>query len=196
MPPCLIACHVFRSAMDYLGIQKHYPDLTIRYLPAHLHLQPARLKDRLLAEIRQAGESNLCVGCLYGHCFEDIDEVLKPSAVPRLPVSHCFEILLGKDRFQQFMQEQPGTFFMEKELIENFEECCWNPLELSDPQMRRWYFEHYHQIAYIRQPRDPDLTVKVRDIAGALELGFKVVDADYRELERKLNDLIGKLCPR
>ncbi len=196
MVPCLIACRVFSSAMDYLGIQQRHPGLIIRYLPAHLHLQPVRLKERLLAEIRQAGGSKRCAGCLYGHCFEDIDEVLETVGAPRIPIAHCFEILLGKDRFRQFVQDQAATFFVEKELVENFEDDCWNPLELFDPQMRRWYFEHYRQVAYIRQPGDPDLTVKVRDIAGSLELDLKVLDADYLELARAVNDLIGKLCLR
>ena len=196
MPPCLIACNVFRSAMDFLGIQQRYPDLTIRYLPAHLHLRPAELKRRLLEEIRRAGESKQPTGCLYGHCFEDIDAVLEAEKVPRIRIAHCFEILLGSERFQQSIQDQAGTFFMEKELAENFDAYCWNPLELHDPQMRHWYFEHYRRVTYIRQPRDPDLTAKVREIAGALELGFNVLEADYSELARAVNELIAKLYLR
>lgn len=196
MPPCLIACNVFRSALAFLGIQQRYPDLTIRYLPAHLHLRPAELKCRLLEEIRRAGESKRPTGCLYGHCFEDIDEVLEAEKVLRIRIAHCFEILLGSERFRQSVQDQAGTFFMEKELAENFEAYCWNPLELHDPQMRRWYFEHYRRVTYIRQPRDPDLTARVSEIAGVLELDLNVLEADYRELEHAVNDLIGKLYLR
>jgi hypothetical protein len=193
MPPCLIACDVFRNALDSMGIQQRYPELTVCYLPAYLHLQPAELKRRILAEISLAKERRQRVGCLYGHCFEDIDEVLIEAKVPRLLIGHCFESLLGKDRYHHLIQDQTGTFFMEKELVEHFETYCWEPLELHDPQLRRWYFEHYRQVAYIRQPGDPDLSSKAREIAKSLELELQVIKADYRELDRALSRLIREL---
>jgi hypothetical protein len=196
MPPCIIACNVFRSAMEHLGIQRRHPDLCLRYLPAHLHLQPLELKRRLLAEIEAARKTHPSVGCLYGHCFEDIEDVLEAAGVPRIRTGHCFESLLGGRGFRRLIQEQAGTFFMEKELVENFEAYCREPLELHDPQMRRWYFEHYRRIAYIRQPRDPDLTVEAQRIAESLDLGLQIVEADYRELEFDLNQLIDKLYAR
>ncbi|MBW1777080.1 MAG: DUF1638 domain-containing protein [Deltaproteobacteria bacterium] len=193
MPPCLIACEIFRSALIVLKIQKRYPELKIHFLPGHLHLQPQELKKRILAEIKKLRGKGYQVGCLYGHCFEDIDEVLEEAAVPRIRMHHCFEILVGSERFQQMIQDQAGTFFMEKELVENFDAYCWKPLELYDPQMRRWYFEHYRQVAYIRQPLDPDLSAQVRRIAEALELRLQVVKADYQELDSALTRLIDTL---
>jgi hypothetical protein len=193
MTPCIIACNVFRSALEYLGVQRRHPDLSLRYLPAHLHLQPPELKRRLLAEIDAARKDQHVVGCLYGHCFEDIEDVLKEAGVPRVRTGHCFEILMGENRFRQWIRDQAGTFFMERELVENFETYCWEPLELEDPQMRRWYFEHYRRIAYIRQPRDPDLTDRVRRIAGALDLKLQIVEAEYGELEQAVNQLIDDL---
>jgi len=196
MPPCIIACNVFRSAMEHLGIQRRHPDLCFRYLPAHLHLQPFELKRRLMAEIQTARKNRQPVGCLYGHCFEDIEDVLEEARVPYIRLGHCFEILIGGHRYRRMIQEQAGTFFMEKELVENFEAYCWDPLELHDPQMRRWYFEHYRRVAYIHQPLDPDLTDQVRRIAGRLDLDLQIVEADYGELEHALNQLIGELYQR
>jgi len=196
MPPCIIACNVFRSAMEHLGIQRRYPDLSLRYLPAHLHLRPTELKRRLQAEIETARKSHSSVGCLYGHCFEDIEDVLEKAGIPRIRTSHCFEILMGGHRYDQVIQDQAGTFFMERELVENFESYCWDPLELNDPQMRRWYFEHYRRVAYIRQPRDPDLTDQAQRIAGALDLDLQILEADYNELEIALNQLIKELYSR
>jgi hypothetical protein len=193
MPPCIIACNVFRSAVEHLGIQRRHPDLHFHYLPAHLHLQPLELKRRMLAEIEAARKNHLPVGCLYGHCFEDIQIVLQTARVPCIRTGHCFEILLGGHRFRQVIQDQAGTFFMERELLENFEAYCWVPLELHDPQMRRWFFEHYRRVAYIRQPSDPDLTDRARRIAGALDLALQIVDADYGELEHAVDQLIAEL---
>jgi hypothetical protein len=196
MTACLIACEIFRSALVYLQIQRRYTIVSIHYLPGHLHMQPVELKRRILAQIRLARERNEPVGCIYGHCFEDIDEILQKEMVPRIHTAHCFEILLGGDRFRQIIQDQAGTFFMEKELIENFQKYCWEPLELHDPQMRSWYFEHYRQAVYIRQPLDPDLTAKARQIAEALDLRLRIADADYDELDRAVHHLIGDLDKR
>jgi hypothetical protein len=193
MPPCIIACNVFRSAMEYLGIQRRFPDLSLRYLPAHLHLQPLELKRRLLAEIETARKNHRSTGCLYGHCFEDIQSVLEEARVPCIRTGHCFEILLGGHRFRRLIQDQAGTFFMERELLENFEAYCWTPLELHDPQMRAWYFEHYRRVTYIRQPLDTDLTDQARRIAETLDLDLQIVDADYEELEQAVNRLIAEL---
>jgi hypothetical protein len=196
MPACLIACDAFRSALAYLKIQQRYAGLTIHYLPGHLHLRPVELKRRILEQIRLVRKGNKPAGCLYGHCFEDIDEVLQKAAMPRIQTAHCFEILLSGDRFRQIIQDQAGTFFMEKELIENFQKHCWEPLELHDPQMRAWYFEHYRQTVYIRQPLDPDLSAKARQIAEALDLKLHIADADYRELDRAVHHLIMDLDTR
>ena len=193
MPPCIIACNVFRSAMEHLGIQRCYPDLSIRYLPAHLHLRPLELRRRLVVEIEENRGKNRPVGCLYGHCFEDIEDMLKKARVPRICAGHCYQVLMGDDRFRRTIQDQAGTFFMEQELVENFEAYCWDPLELHDPQMRHWYFEHYHRVVYIHQPRDPDLTVQARRIAESLDLELQIVEADYSELEHSVNQLIDEL---
>ena len=48
--------------------------------------------------------------------------------------------------------------------------------------MREWYFEHYRQVVYIRQPMDPDLMKAVQAIAALLNLDVKVRDADYTDL--------------
>jgi hypothetical protein len=193
MPPCIIACNVFRSAMEHLGIQQRYPDLILRYLPAHLHLRPLELRRRLLAEIEENRKKHGPVGCLYGHCFEDIEDMLEKARVPRIRAGHCYQVLMGDDRFRRTILDQAGTFFMEKELVENFEAYCWDPLELHDPQMREWYFEHYRRVVFIRQPQDPDLTVQARRIASSLDLELQIVEADYDELEHALNQLIEEL---
>jgi hypothetical protein len=193
MPPCIIACKVFRSALEYLGVQRRHPDLSLRYLPSHLHLQPTELKRRLMAEIDAARKDHYAVGCLYGHCFEDIEDILEVSGVPHVRTGHCYEILVGENRYRRLIQDQAGTFFIEKELVENFETYCWEALELDDPQMRQWYFEHYRRVAYIHQPMDPDLTDRVRHIAKSLELELQIVEAEYAELERAVNQLIDDL---
>ena len=180
--PCIMACEVFRDALHYLGIDRPDAPHRIIYLPSHLHLYPQRLRQELLQRLESGGISRAYAGCLYGKCFPDIDAVLNSRKIERIACGHCYEILLGRDVYAELMQARPGSFFLEKTLIQDFDQLCRIPLELDDPQMRQWYFEHYQQIVYIRQPLDPDLMEEVRRIAKMLALDYKVLDADYVDL--------------
>jgi len=110
--------------------------------------------------------------------------------VIKVPGSHCYEMLLGSERFQKLVDETAGTYFLERELILNFEEYCIEPLELHDEEMRKCCFEHYQRLLYVRQPLDPDLVPNARELAEFLELSLDIVDADYWHLEKKLIDVM------
>ena len=148
-----------------------------------------------MAEAARARRKGLRVRCLYGKCFPDIDEVALRTGMARTPGSHCYEILLGSERFVHILDAEPGSFFVEKELLLNFDEYCWLPLELDDPHMREWMFESYRQLVYVRQPVDPDLGHTARRIAARLNLSLFVVDADYRRLDRELTRIMHTRVP-
>ncbi len=190
MKNCLIACRVFEDALHFLEIPRRFPDLEIRWLPAHLHLRPDELQRRISLEIAEARGREKRACCLFGLCFPGIDYALQALSVPRIACSHCFEIFLGTERYRRITETVPGSFFLEKRLLLNFDEYCWKPLELYDPMMRSWYFEHYRRVVYIRQPLDPDLTDQARRVADRLSLSLRVEDADYSELEAKLVSIL------
>lgn len=179
----IIACSVFKDAIASLADEIADRPFSFIYLPSNLHLRPNVLRTKLLACIRRTKENHPRVGCLYGRCFEDIDRCIEPQGVIRIPCSHCYEILLGHRRHKEITDSQPGTFFVEKELLLDFDELCRRPLELDDPEMRDLYFKHYRQIVYIRQPRDPDLTAQLSAVADILKLKLHIEDADYTELK-------------
>jgi len=43
----IIACGVFKPAIEYFQMKKRYPNLRLSYLPSSLHLKPQELEDRL-----------------------------------------------------------------------------------------------------------------------------------------------------
>jgi len=99
-------------------------------------------------------------------------------------------MLLGSERFERLINEMAGTYFAEKDLILHFQEYCVRPLELQDEEMRRYCFEHYKRLLYVRQPSDPDLEVQAGEVADFLELSLDISDADYSYLEKNLTKLI------
>ena len=186
----IIACAVFKTALEYLQMEKRYPNLHLTYLPSQLHLRPLELKNRLLKEIASAHKRNERVICLYANCSPDIDGFCQEQGVIKVPGHYCYEMLLGSERFKRLIDETAGTYFIEIDLILHFEEYCVEPLELHDEEMRQFCFKHYHKLLYIRQPSDPDLLLQANAVAKFLELSLDVNDADYSHLEKKLIELL------
>jgi hypothetical protein len=190
-PARIIACGVFKPALEHLAVLKRRRGLALSFLPSRLHVHPDRLKDSLSGEIAFVRDRGERVICLYGECFPDIDEFCQRSDVIRVPGVHCFAMLLGRDAYEKIVAETAGTYFLEQELILNFEQYCIEPLELRDEEMRKAHFEHYRRLLYVRQPSDPGLLEELREISGFLDLPFEIFDADYSHLERELEKLMG-----
>ncbi|MFC1964982.1 DUF1638 domain-containing protein [Chloroflexota bacterium] len=186
----IIACGVFKPAVEYLQLESRYPNLRLTYLPSKLHLRPQELKERLLQEIVEAKKRNERIICLYGECFPDISDFCNQHEILRVPGAYCYEMLLGAERFKQIIDETAGTYFLEEDLIINFEEYCMRPLELEDEEIRKQCFEHYRRLLYVRQPSDPDLLTKASDLANFLEVSLEIRDADYSHLEKSLIELL------
>ena len=189
-PINLIACGIFRSALEYLNLRKRHPTLHVTFLPSNLHLQPQELKNALSQAINGTPKRNERTVCLYGSCFPDFDDFCDHHGVDKVPGHHCFQMLLGGKRYEYIMKEKVGTYFLEKDLILHFEKYCLEPLELWDDEMRRTLFNHYSRVLYIRQPLDQNLEPQVMELARFLELPLKIRDADYSYIKQALGNLI------
>ena len=186
----IIACGVFRPALKHLRLVERYRLLSISFLPSYLHMHPRKLKRELHNRINAAKMRRERVICLYGNCFPGIDELCAETGALRIAAAHCYELFIGSDRFRQIVEGEVGSYFLESDLIANFEAYCLKPLELYDDEMRRLLFGNYKRLIYVRQPADLDLVPRVKELADFLELSHEVVEADYCELERKIRQLI------
>jgi hypothetical protein len=186
----IIACHVFKPALEALEIEERYPHVKVTYMPSTLHSNSGELKKHFLDKFAAADGKNEKVVFLYGACFPDIDNVCNEKGATRTPGHFCYEILLGTERFNKAMDETAGTYFTEKDLIRNYDEFCRIPLELDDKDMRKHFFGPYKKFMYIRQPLDYDLMPKARQIAEYLDLELVIQDADYSYLQKMLDELI------
>lgn len=189
-PINLIACGIFRSALEYLNLRKRHPTLHVTFLPSNLHLQPQELKNALSQAINGTPKRNERTVCLYGSCFPDFDDFCDHHGVDKVPGHHCFQMLLGSKRYEDSMKETVGTYFLERDLILHFEKYCLEPLDLHDDEIRRAMFANYRRVIYIRQPTDPDLVPQAVKLARFLGLPLEIRDADYLYLDRALVNLI------
>ena len=189
-PTRVIACGVFRPALEHLELVKRYPHVRVTFLPSNLHLRPQELAIALRKEISSAKERNEQVVCLYGNCLPDMDGFCHQLDAVKVPGLHCFQMLVGNERYQRIIEDMPGTYFLDSELILNFEEYCVQPLELYDDEIKRLVFENYQRLLYIRQPSDPDLVSRAAGVAEFLHLPLEIQEADYSQLEQTLTDLV------
>ena len=189
-PTRVIACGVFRPALEYLGLEKRHPHVHLTFLPSNLHLRPQELEIALRKEISSARERSEKVVCLYGNCLPDMDSFCHDLKAVKVSGLHCFQMLLGSERYQNIIEAIPGTYFLDSDLIVNFEEYCAGPLELYDDEMRRLVFENYQRLMYIRQPSDLDLISRAAEVAEFLHLSLEIQDADYSHLGKILTDLL------
>ena len=190
IPMSLIACGVFRSALEYLNVEKRHPKLEVTFLPSNLHLYPQKLKDTLSIEIGDAKARNERPLCLYGNCFPDFSDFCSHHGAEKAVGDHCFQMLLGGKRYEDIMKEMVGTYFLERDLIVNFEKYCVEPLALWDDEIRETLFKPYSRVLYIRQPSDPNLAPQAMKLARFLGLPLGIRDADYLYLDRSLVNLI------
>lgn len=189
-PTRVIACGVFRPFIEQMRLEHTHPHVRVTYLPPSLHIRPDRLKahlERALSDARGRAER---IVCLVGNCFPDIDGFCGQQEVTRVSGPHCYAALLGEKRFQRIMDRCAGTYFVEQELLRNFDEYCAGPLELHDADLRQQFFSNYKVLLYVRQPSDPDLAADAGRLAGYLELELDVRDADYTHLEKSLLELL------
>lgn len=191
----IIACGVFRDALRQIEPQRFQHNVAITYITPYLHNYPHKLKSEILHQIHLAQKAKDVILLLYGKCYPELDQHLDEMGISRVSGEHCYEILLGSKRFHAIIDEEAGTYFIEKDLILNFPEYCIQPLELDDPLMRESCFKHYTRLAYIRQPLDPDSVIpSVYGISRFLNLRPLLVDADYSELKTNLLKLFSSIC--
>ena len=186
----IVACAVYRPALEHLQLARKWPGLRLTYLPSNLHMRPRDLRGILLRRFNYCHRRGERVVCLYGDCFPGLEEFCNRHRAVKVPGCHCYETRLGSERFQHILDETAGSYFLERDLIANFDQYCAEPLELYDAEMRRDCFAHYSKLIYVRQPSDPDLDARAEELAKFLELSLEVRDADYSHLERRLLGLI------
>jgi hypothetical protein len=186
----IIACAVFKPAIEQLQLDKKYPNLRVTFLSSNLHMKPNKLRTDMLRRIARSKRENERVICLYGDCFPDIEAICRWHGAVKVRGHHCYEMLLGMKLFNRIMEQTAGTFFLEKDLITGFEEFCMQPLELYDEEIRRYFFKNYERLLYVRQPSDSDLISKASELARLLELSLEIKDADYSYLKKELTKFL------
>jgi hypothetical protein len=159
---------------------------------AQHHMLPERIDPAVEARLRELIPRFARVIVVYGDCGTGgrLDEVLDRYNVPRIAGPHCYEMYAGP-RFDDMMQEQPGSFFLTDFLVRGFEGTIAKGLGLDRfPELRDTYFANYTRLVYLAQRDEPELLAKAEQIAQQLGLPLEVRRTGYGDLEARLVELM------
>ena len=131
---------------------------------------------------------------LFGDCGSqgELDCVLTKHNIERVAGPHCYE-MYGGNRFQNFMDEEPGTFFLTDFMVRAWKGMIVKSMGLDRfPSLKKEYFVHYKRLVYLVQKPDPMLIEKAKSISKYLNLPLEIRATGYNLLEQRLVALMEK----
>ncbi len=174
-------------------IERHGWDAEIAAVPAHVHLYPERIAPRVVARIEELRAHYARLIVVFGDCGSGgaLDRALEayPDIV-RLEGQHCYEWYAG-EAFQEFMDEEPGTFFLTDFMVRGWQGTVMKGLGLDRfPELKDEYFKNYRRIVYLVQKPRPELLEQARGVAAYLNLPLEIRATGYHRLEEQLKSLL------
>jgi hypothetical protein len=147
----VIACDMIKLEIDRLIADD--PDITeVVYLEAALHVYPEKMRDALVEQIDALEGRVDAVFLGYGYCqsLKDIEQLVRvPTVLP--PYDDCIQFLLTRERYDQEIEREIGTWFMSPGWAEVGAHMVIKELKLDralkygrDPmEMAKRLFTHY-----------------------------------------------------
>jgi len=188
----LIACGALgREVLDIVA--RHGWDAEVVGIDALDHMFPERIAPDVEARILELRDRYERLIVVYGDCGSRgaLDALLKRYPdIPRIAGPHCYEMYAGK-RFQEMMDEEPGTFFLTDFMVRGFDGFIIKGLGLDRfPELKEEYFRNYKRIVYLVQQVHPEWLKGAGEAAEFLGLPLELRPTGYGMLEERLAALV------
>ena len=188
-PILLVGCAALAGEIAALARLNQWDHIEFKWLPAELHNRPERIAGAVEEILGSAKGLYQDVLVAYGDCgtVGELDRVLDRHGARRLPGEHCYGFLAGPERFSDFHEEEPGTFYLTDFLVRNFDRLVIRGLGLDEhPELRDAYFGHYKRVMYLAQEGASGLKERAEACARRLELDFCMHTTGLAPLERAM----------
>ncbi|MEL6793575.1 MAG: DUF1638 domain-containing protein, partial [Pseudomonadota bacterium] len=189
----LIACGALAREILALIDLNGWRHMTLRCLPAKLHLYPERIPDAVreaVAKGRADGFATVYV--VYADCGTGglLDAVCAELGVERVPGPHCYSFFDGNEAFAAKADAEMTAFFLTDFLVKQFDAFVWKPMGLDrHPDLRDMIFGNYETLIYLAQIDDPALDAKARACADRLGLAYERRVTGYGDLATSLAEV-------
>lgn len=188
----VLACGALARELLALVDANRWTHVTVRCLPAQLHLRPELIAPAVDAALRStAGYDRALVG--YADCGTGgaLDEVCQAHGAERLPGLHCYGFFAGGNAWQAMQDEEPGTFYLTDFLARHFDAFVVRPLGLDrHPELVEDVFGNYRRLVYLAQTDDGHLLDRAQAAARRLGLAFEHRPGGYGDLAPALASFV------
>ena len=164
--------------------------MTLRCLPAKLHLFPDQIPDAVRAGVRRGkadGFDEILV--LYADCGTGgyLDKVCEEEGVSRIEGPHCYSFFDGNDAFAARGDDEMRCFYLTDFLVKQFDAFVWRPVGLDrHPDLLEMVFGNYETLVYLAQTNDPALDKKAEEAAARLKLNYERRFTGYGDMATAL----------
>lgn len=175
-------------------VRKNGWDAEVIGVPAIDHVFPERIAPDVEKRIVALKDQYEQLVVVFGDCGSAgaLDRMLADHPdIERIQGPHCYEFY-GGEAFHQWMQDEPGTFFLTDFMVRTFQGLIMKSMGLDRfPSLKKDYFRNYRKVLYLAQSEDDELIEKAHRIARYLELPLEIKQTGYSGLEARIQALLG-----
>ena len=174
----VIACGAIAHELVAVLRASGFDQFEIQCLPAQWHNTPQRIAPGVQGKIEAAQGKYRQILVAYGDCGTggQLDRVLEPYGIARLPGDHCYSFMAGSTVFDAMADAELGTFYLTDSLVDHFERLILEGLGINrHPELLESYFQHYTRVMYLAQDASQhDREAKALQAARSLGLPLAV----------------------
>ncbi|MEO0911553.1 MAG: DUF1638 domain-containing protein [Pseudomonadota bacterium] len=185
----LLACGALAEEILALKRLNNWHHMTLRCLPAKLHLTPEKIPDAVEEAVRAAQDAFSKIFVVYADCGTGglLQDRCARLGVEMVPGPHCYSFFDGNAAFLAAQEEEFTSFFLTDFLVRQFDAFVWRPMGLDrHPELRDMLFGNYTALIYLAQTENPELDAKAADAAARLGLPYKRRFTGYGDLAAEL----------
>ena len=186
-----LACGALAREVLALIELNGWSHMTLRCLPAKLHLFPEQIPEAVRQGVRRGkadGFDDILV--LYADCGTGgmLDAVCEQEGVARVEGPHCYSFFDGNEAFAARGDEEMRCFYLTDFLVKQFDAFVWRPMGLDrHPELLEMMFGNYETLIYLAQTDDPALDAKAEEAAARLKLKLERRFTGYGDMAAALS---------
>lgn len=158
-----LSCGVLRTELQALLDQDRIRGELI-FLDSMLHMDPPRLEQVLHKLLGQQTAAARCLVLVYGDCCSRMLDLTRQFHVGRVNAINCAQLLVGRARYRQFMQQQ--AFLVLPEWAGRWRQIMHHELGLSEQVARDLMGEHRGMLVYLDTGLIPVPEQELKAFAG------------------------------
>lgn len=167
----IISCGALRPEVKRI-VNKYDFNADIIGISPEDHLFPMRIAPDVEKRILKLKANYDHFAVAFGECGTRglLDKLLVKHNLFRIDAQNCYQMYAG-DKYDQYRNQEIGTFFLTDFLVKTFSKSVINGLGLNRfPDLKTEYFHNCTRIVYLIQEDRPELRLQAHTIAEFMGL--------------------------